>query len=129
MIYGPVCAELNPRTPGQLFKMSLMLNNDPRFGGGKQMELSGHARHPPNSGLLPAPSISVQLLVWPLKVSSCDLSSPPAAALELNTVSIQSVIFTLLGLEGGDVSLMCLCHDCGVEEQPGDKVMAYCIQS
>lgn len=66
------------------------------------MELFCHARHPPNSGLLPSLSISVQLLAWLLKVSSCDLSSLPTAALELNKVLIQSVIFTLLCLEVGD---------------------------
>lgn len=66
------------------------------------MELFHHRRHPPNSGLLPALSISVQLLMWPLKLSSCDLSSQPAAALKLNKVLIQSVIFTLLCLEVGE---------------------------
>lgn len=50
----------------------------------------------------------VQLLVWPLKLSSCDLSSSLAAALEPNKVLIQSVIFTLMCQEAGD-ELRCVC--------------------
>lgn len=90
----------------QLFSIYLILNNNPRF---EQMELFFfffflfcHTRHSTNSGLLPALSISVQLLVCLLKVSSCDLSSPPAAALRPNKVLIQSVIFTVLCLEVGE---------------------------
>ncbi|KAK5858364.1 hypothetical protein PBY51_002510 [Eleginops maclovinus] len=78
-----------------------MLNNDPRLGGSR-WSFFRRTRHPPNSGLLPALSASLQLLVWPLKLSSCDLSSSLAAALERNRVLIQSVIFTLVCQEARD---------------------------
>lgn len=62
----------------------------------KQMELLHDTRQRPNSG-------SFQLLVWSLKLSSCDLRPPSAAALRLNKVSVQAVVFTLLSAQvGGD---------------------------
>lgn len=62
----------------------------------KQMELLHDTRQRPNSG-------SFQLLVWSLKLSSCDLRPPSASALWLNKVSVQTVVFTLLSVQvGGD---------------------------
>lgn len=90
----------------------------------EQMEVFfPNTRHPPNSG-------SFQLLASSLKSSSHDRSSPSAAALCLNKVLIQAVVFhTLVCVGCWWWSLMCLCHVCGVKVQVGVKVMAFnCYQ-
>ncbi len=94
------------------------------------MERFCHARHPPNSGLLPALSIIVQLLAWLPKVSSCDLSSSPAAALKLNKVSIQFVVFTHMCLEvSSDLWCVYVLFVFRVKTCQGDKVMRYICYS
>ncbi|KAK5887395.1 hypothetical protein CesoFtcFv8_016000 [Champsocephalus esox] len=83
-----------------------MLRNDPRLEGSRWRFFSPHKAAAQLSR--PTQVSALQLLVWPLKLSSCDLSSSLAAALEPNKVLIQSVIFTLMCQEAGD-ELRCVC--------------------
>lgn len=78
---------------------------------------------PPNSGLLPALSMSPQLLAWPVE-SELLWSQLAADSCSQAKQSIDPGCRFHTRVSGGRRwSLMCLCRVCGVKGRHGDKVM------
>lgn len=114
---------LRSQTPGQLFKMSPVLKNDPRLEGAdgafSPHEASAQLRSPPFIEHLSAAAglaVESELLWSQFPTNSCSRAKQ----------SIDPVChFHTLVSGGWWWSLMCSCHVCGVKGWPGHRMMSH----